>query len=203
MSNNCCEFFNQAGKHHIIPLIIIIIMIILEIVLSTNLATSTESYKLMRTYIIQNKGNSTSNSDYYNNPFSNNYYFKNFTIDDIYKEQFEKECKKAFLDKFEYIPSECCELYKYCNTFNNEKNNKNESLRILVSTTSDDGGRSVKLEIVYKGLKPIEKLFIYFSLGFSILNFIFIIFFIIVECKKNILKKMKNIIFYVMDFIYL
>ena len=189
MSNNCCEFFNQAGKHHIIPLIIIIIMIILEIVLSTNLATSTESYKLMRTYIIQNKGNSTSNSDYYNNPFSNNYYFKNFTIDDIYKEQFEKECKKAFLDKFEYIPYECCELYKYCNTFNNEKNNKNESLRILVSTTSDDGGRSVKLEIVYKGLKPIEKLFIYFSLGFSILNFIFIVFFIIVECKKKYSKK--------------
>ena len=177
MSNNCCEFFNQAGKHHIIPLIIIIIMIILEIVLSTNLATSTESYKLMRTYIIQNKGNSTSNSDYYNNPFSNNYYFKNFTIDDIYKEQFEKECKKAFLDKFEFIPHECCKLYKYCNNFNKEEEDKNENIRILTSTSTDDGGTSVKLEIFYKGLKPIEKLFIYFSFGFSILNLIFIIFF--------------------------
>ena len=188
MSNNCCEFFNQAGKHHIIPLIIIIIMIILEIVLSTNLATSTKSYKLMRTYIIE-EGNLTHNSDYYNNPFSNNYYFKNLTSDDIYTEKYEKECKKAFLNKFEFIPNECCEIYKYCKNINNKEKYKNESLRLLISTSTDDGGTSVKLEIFYQRLKPIEKLFIYFSFSFSILNLIFIIFFIIVECKKKYAKK--------------
>ena len=189
MSNNCCEFFYKQGKNHIIPLTLLIIMIILEIILRTNLATSTEPYKLMRSYIIQEQGN-YSNSDYYNNPFSNNfYYFKDLTTDDIYEEKYEKECKKAFLDKFEFIPHECCKLYKYCNNFNKEEEDKNENIRILTSTSTDDGGRSVKLEIFYKGLKPIEKLFIYFSFGFSILNLIFIIFFIIVECKKKYAKK--------------
>ena len=188
MSNNCCEVCNKPGKIHIIPLTILIIMIILEIILRTHLATSTKSYKLMRTYIIE-EGNLTHNSDYYNNPFSNNYYFKNLTSDDIYTEKYEKECKKAFLNKFEFIPNECCEIYKYCKNINNKEKYKNESLRLLISTSTDDGGTSVKLEIFYQRLKPIEKLFIYFSFSFSILNLIFIIFFIIVECKKKYAKK--------------
>ena len=188
MSNNCCEVYNKPGKIHIIPLTILIIMIILEIILRTHLATSTKSYKLMRTYIIE-EGNLTHNSDYYNNPFSNNYYFKNLTSDDIYTEKYEKECKKAFLNKFEFIPNECCEIYKYCKNINNKEKYKNESLRLLISTSTDDGGTSVKLEIFYQRLKPIEKLFIYFSFSFSILNLIFIIFFIIVECKKKYAKK--------------
>ena len=188
MSNNCCEVCNKPGKIHIIPLTILIIMIILEIILRTHLATSTKSYKLMRTYIIE-EGNLTHNSDYYNNPFSNNYYFKNLTSDDIYTEKYEKECKKAFLNKFEFIPNECCEIYKYCKNINNKEKYKNESLRLLISTSIDDGGTSVKLEIFYQRLKPIEKLFIYFSFSFSILNLIFIIFFIIVECKKKYAKK--------------
>ena len=188
MSNNCCEVCNKPGKIHIIPLTILIIMIILEIILRTHLATSTKSYKLMRTYIIE-EGNLTHNSDYYNNPFSNNYYFKNLTSDDIYTEKYEKECKKAFLNKFEFIPNECCEIYKYCKNINNKEKYKNESLRLLISTSTDDGGTPVKLEIFYQRLKPIEKLFIYFSFSFSILNLIFIIFFIIVECKKKYAKK--------------
>ena len=188
MSNNCCEVCNKPGKIHIIPLTILIIMITLEIILRTHLATSTKSYKLMRTYIIE-EGNLTHNSDYYNNPFSNNYYFKNLTSDDIYTEKYEKECKKAFLNKFEFIPNECCEIYKYCKNINNTEKYKNESLRLLISTSTDDGGTSVKLEIFYQRLKPIEKLFIYFSFSFSILNLIFIIFFIIVECKKKYAKK--------------